>query len=96
MELPGLRHFRNEGIFFIFSDPVEALQGEAWVPAIYTDKGWATADGSTLLSGVEAWRYAEETNQGGQENQQGNERVQSRNAKKRQTGTRKRTNSQKS
>jgi hypothetical protein len=95
MELPGLRHFRNEGIFFISSDPVEALQGEAWVPAIYTDKGWATADGSTLLTGVEAWRYAEETNQGGQEDQQSNEGVQSRSVKKRQTGTRKRTNSQK-
>jgi hypothetical protein len=58
MELPSLRHFRNEGIFFISSDPVEALTGEAWVPAIYTDKGWATADGSTLLSAVEDWRYA--------------------------------------
>ncbi len=95
MDLPGLRHFRNEGIFFISSDPVEALQGEAWVPAVYTDKGWATADGSTLLTGVEAWRYAEETNQGGTEDRQSNEGVQSRNAKKRQTGTRKRTNSQK-
>lgn len=95
MELPGLKHFRNEGIFFISSDPVEALQGEAWVPAVYTDKGWATADGSTLLTGVEAWRYAEETNQGGTEDRQSNEGVQSRNAKKRQTGIRKRTNSQK-
>ena len=95
MELPSLRHFRNEGIFFISSDPVEALQGEAWLPAIYTDKGWATADGSTLLSGVEAWRYAEETNQSGSKDQQGDEGVQSRNTKKRQTGTRKRTNSQK-
>jgi hypothetical protein len=58
MDLPSLRHFRNEGIYFIFSDPVEALIGEAWVPARYTDKGWATADGSSLLSGVEDWRYA--------------------------------------
>ena len=63
MELPSLRHFRNEGIFFIFSDPVEALHGEAWVSAIYTDKGWATADGSTLLSSVEDWRYAIEERQ---------------------------------
>ena len=63
MELPSLRHFRNEGIYFISSDPVEALQGEAWVPAIYTDKGWATADGSTLLTGVEDWRYAVEEGQ---------------------------------
>jgi len=63
MELPSLRHFRNEGIYFISSDPVEALTGEAWVPAIYTDKGWATADGSTLLSSVEDWRYAIEERQ---------------------------------
>ena len=63
MDLPSLRHFRNEGIYFISSDPVEALQGEAWVPAIYTDKGWATADGSTLLAGVEDWRYAVEEGQ---------------------------------
>lgn len=63
MDLPSLRHFRNEGIYFISSDPVEALQGEAWVPAIYTDKGWATADGSTLLTGVEDWRYAVEEGQ---------------------------------
>ena len=63
MELPSLRHFRNEGIYFISSDPVEALIGEAWVPAIYTDKGWATADGSTLLSSVEDWRYAVEERQ---------------------------------
>ena len=60
MDLPSLRHFRNEGIYFIFSDPVEALIGEAWVPARYTDKGWATADSSSLLSGVEDWRHAVE------------------------------------
>jgi SPP1 gp7 family putative phage head morphogenesis protein len=41
MALPDLRHFRDGGR--ISSDPVEALVGEAWVPAIYTDKGWATA-----------------------------------------------------
>jgi hypothetical protein len=63
MELPSLRHFCNEGIFHIFSDPVEALQGEAWVPAVYTDKGWATADRSTLLASVEDWRYAAEEGQ---------------------------------
>ena len=63
MDLPGLRHFRNEGIFFIFSDPVEALVGETWVPAVYTDKGWATADRSTLLSSVEDWRHATEEGQ---------------------------------
>ena len=63
MELPGLRHFRNEGIFHIKSDTVEALHGETWIPAVYTDKGWATADGSTLLTGVEDWRYAIEEGQ---------------------------------
>jgi hypothetical protein len=56
MDLPSLRHFRNEGIFTVSSDPVEALVGEAWVPAVYTDKGWATADGASLLTGIEEWR----------------------------------------
>ena len=59
-DLPSLKHYRNDGIFFISSDIVEALIGEAWVPARYTDKGWATADGSSLLSGIEDWRYAVE------------------------------------
>ena len=63
MELPSLRHFRNEGIFHIKSDTVEALHGEAWISAVYTDKGWATADGSTLLTGVEGWRHATEEGQ---------------------------------
>jgi hypothetical protein len=63
MELPSLRHFKNEGIFHIKSDMVEALHGEAWISAVYTDKGWATADGSTLLTGVEDWRYAIEEGQ---------------------------------
>jgi len=63
MDLPSLRHFQNAGIYFISSDPVEALHGEAWVPAIYTDKGWATADGSTLLTGIEEWRNATEAGQ---------------------------------
>jgi len=58
MDLPSLRHFRNEGLFTVSSDPVEALAGEAWVPAIYTDKGWATADGASLLLGIEEWRHA--------------------------------------
>jgi hypothetical protein len=58
MALPDLRHFRNEGLFTISSDPVEALAGEAWLPAIYTDKGWTTADGASLLLGIEEWRYA--------------------------------------
>jgi hypothetical protein len=55
MALPDLRHFTPDGIS---SDPVEALAGEAWLPAIYTDKGWATADGASLLLGIEEWRYA--------------------------------------
>jgi hypothetical protein len=33
MALPDLRHFRDGGVY---SDPVEALVGEAWVPAVYT------------------------------------------------------------
>jgi hypothetical protein len=56
MDLPSLRHFRNDGIYSIFSDPVEALVGEAWLPAVYTDKGWATADGANLLSDITEWR----------------------------------------
>lgn len=58
MATPSLRHFQSQGIYYIFSDVVEALIGEAWVSARYTDKGWATADGSTLLTGVEEWRHA--------------------------------------
>ncbi len=60
MGLPNLRHFTPAGIS---SDPVEALAGEAWVPAIYTDKGWATADGANLLLGIEEWRHAAEEGQ---------------------------------
>lgn len=63
MDLPSLRHFRNDGIFYISSDPVEALVGEAWVPAIYTDKGWATADGANLLTGIQEWRDAAKAGQ---------------------------------
>ena len=60
MDLPSLRHFTPAGIS---SDLVEALAGEAWVPAVYTDKGWATADGANLLLGIEEWRYAAEERQ---------------------------------
>ena len=63
MNLPALRHFRNEGLFTVSSDPVEALVGEAWVSAVYTDKGWATADGASLLTGIEDWRHAVEAGQ---------------------------------
>jgi hypothetical protein len=84
MELPSLRHFRNEGIFHIKSDVVEALHGETWIPAVYTDKGWATADGSTLLTGVEDWRYAIEEGQ-----QQKNDAGKHQNAKSRQASRQK-------
>ena len=60
MNLPNLRHFTPTAIS---SDPVEALVGEAWVPAIYTDKGWATADGASLLADVQEWRHAVEAGQ---------------------------------
>jgi hypothetical protein len=59
MELPSLRHFSNTGIYTVSSDPVEALVGEAWVPAIFTDKGWATADGISLLPTIGEWRNAQ-------------------------------------
>ena len=84
METPSLRHFRSEGIYTISSDPVEALVGEAWIPARYTDRGWATADGSTLLTGVEEWRY-EATEEGSQ----GDARVQGRNTAHRKARSRK-------
>jgi hypothetical protein len=64
MDLPDLRHFRNEGLFTVSSDPVEALVGEAWVPAVYTDKGWATADGASLLQDVSEWRHASKKQEG--------------------------------
>ena len=60
MALPDLRHFTPTTIS---SDPVEALVGEAWAPAIYTDKGWATADGVSLLADVQEWRHAVEAGQ---------------------------------
>ena len=63
MDLPSLRHFRNTGIYSIYSDTVEALVGEAWVPAVYTDKGWATADGANLLLDIREWRDAVEAGQ---------------------------------
>ena len=56
MALPELRHFGNNGIFSIWSDPVDALVGEAWVRAVYTDKGWALPDGSSLLADVTEWQ----------------------------------------
>ena len=60
MALPDLRHFRDGGVY---SDPVEALVGEAWVPAIYTSNGWTTADGGKLSADIIEWRHAVETGQ---------------------------------
>ena len=60
MALPDLRHFRDGGVY---SDPVEALVGEAWVPAIYTSNGWATADGASLSADITEWRHAVEAGQ---------------------------------
>ena len=60
MALPDLRHFTPTAIS---SDPVEALIGEAWVPAIYTDKGWTTADGGKLSADITEWRHAVEAGQ---------------------------------
>ena len=55
MALPDLRHFRDGGVY---SDPVEALVGEAWVPAIYTSNGWTTAEGGKLSADIIEWRHA--------------------------------------
>ena len=60
MALPDLRHFTPATIS---SDPVEALVGEAWVPAIYTSNGWATADGASLSADITEWRHAVEAGQ---------------------------------
>ena len=92
MALPNLRHFTPDGIS---SDPVEALAGEAWVPAIYTDKGWVTADGASLLLGIEEWRYAKEDDASPEESGQGDVGVQSRNTSKRQARPRQRAEGQK-
>ena len=85
MALPDLRHFRDSGIF---SDPVEALVGEAWVPAVYTDKGWATADGGSLLADIQEWRNVKENDSSPKESGQGPVGVQGRQTEKRQTRTR--------
>ena len=60
MALPDLRHFTPTAIS---SDPVEALVGEAWVPAIYTSNGWVTADGASLSADITEWRHAVEAGQ---------------------------------
>ena len=97
MDLPSLRHFENRGIFFISSDPVIARAGDQWLPAIYTDKGWATADGASLLSDVAEWRPngQEEGDSSREESAQGDERVQARDAANRQARPRQRAKGQK-
>lgn len=60
MENPNLRHFR-EG--YVFSDPIDALVGETWIKAIYTNEGWFTPDLATKLVAVTEWRYATEERQ---------------------------------
>lgn len=94
MDLPNLRHFSNSGIYFVSSDPVEALVGEAWVPAIYTDKGWATVDGASLLLGVEEWRDGQKEDSSTKESGSSDEGIQSRNPTKRQARSRQRAKSQ--
>ncbi len=91
MAHPDLRHFVNSGIFTVHSDPVQVKLGDAWQPAIYTDKGWATADGGSLLLDVVDWRNGQSTEQSG-ESDGG---IQARDAEQRQTRTRKRTARQK-
>lgn len=88
MDLPSLRHFQEQKVF---SDPIEALVGEAWVPAVYTDKGWTTADGANLLGDVQEWRDGKEEGQ----SEQSNVGVQGGDAQKRQARPRQRTKSQK-
>ncbi len=93
MDLPSLRHFTPASVS---SDPVEVLIGEAWVPAVYTDKGWATVDGASLLLGVEEWRDGQKEDSSTKESRSSNEGVQSRNPTKRQAGSRQGTKSQES
>jgi len=96
MDLPGLRHFKDG---LIYSDPVEALVGEAWVSAVLClepsgDMHWATLD-MAKLSPVTEWRYGQENEGSSEEGGRGDERVQSRNTQKRQTRSRQGSKGQK-
>lgn len=91
MALPDLRHFVKSPIFTVHSDAVEAKVGKTWQPAIYSDMGWATADGATLLLNVVEWRYGQSEEQGGRSDGG----VQAGNPEQRKAGTRKRTTRQK-
>lgn len=86
MESPGLRHFRNGRIY---SDPVDALVGEAWAQAVFTDYGWELLDGTKLKNIVE-WRSGQKTNEEPEEGGKSAARVQGRHTAQRQNGTRKR------
>ena len=64
MDLPNALHQRNG---LIISDPVEALIGEAWMPAVLCQRDdgshyWATPSLSKLPA-VEDWRHAVEAGQ---------------------------------
>ena len=91
METPGLRHFRDGKIY---SDPVLVVFGEACIPAVYTDSGWETVDG-TKLDAVTEWCNGQEADQGREENRQSDERIQGRNPEKRQARPRQRSNRKK-
>lgn len=60
MDLPNLRHFTPEGVS---SDPVEALVGEDWVSAVYTNHGWIAPDGASLNMEIAEWRDASQKGQ---------------------------------
>jgi hypothetical protein len=60
MDLPNLRHFTPEGVS---SDPVEALVGEDWIPAVYTNHGWTGPDGANLNVEIAEWRDASKKGQ---------------------------------
>lgn len=92
MANPSLKHFRDG---YVYSDPVEALVGETWINAIYTNEGWFTPDLGIKLMAVTDWRDGKEADQSREENRQGDERVQSRNVEKRQARPRQRSNRQK-
>lgn len=80
METPSLRHFRDGKIY---SDPVLVVFGEACIPAVYTDSGWETVDG-TKLDAVTEWCNGQEADQSRKEDRQSNGRVQSRPTAQRQ------------
>lgn len=82
METPGLRHFRDGGVF---SDPALALVGEGWVEAVYTDRGWFTTDLATKLDAVTEWTHGQKADQGRKEDRQGDEGIQGRRTAQRQS-----------